>query len=138
MPRYDLYHNVVRNALVKDGWRITEDPFVLRYKGLVLYADLGAEKPVAAEKSGRQIVVEIKVFGGPSFITELERAVGQYGIYRTVLKRVNPQRELFLAVPNDIYEDFFLQPAIQEIIADHQVRLIVFIPETEEVTQWID
>ena len=34
----------VKNALVKDGWVITDDPFTLEYKGLRVYADLGAEK----------------------------------------------------------------------------------------------
>jgi len=102
-----------------------------------LYADLGAERTIAAEKSGEKIVVEIKVFGGLSLVSELERAVGQYGIYRTFLKQVNPERTLFLAIALDIYQDFFRQPAIQEIIADHQIHLIVFEPETQEIIEWI-
>src|SRR5215510_6624640 len=65
MPRYDVYHEPVKHALIKDGWTITDDPFIIEYKGLRLYADLGAEKPIAAEKFGRKIVVEIKVFGAP-------------------------------------------------------------------------
>jgi hypothetical protein len=76
MPQYDLYHQPVKHALIKDGWTITDDPYTLTYKGLRLYADLGAEKLIAAEKLERKIVVEIKVFGTPSPVTELERAVG--------------------------------------------------------------
>ena len=110
MPQYDVYHEPVKRALLKDGWAITDDPYVLAYKGLRLYADLGAEKPLAAEKLERKIVVEIKVFGTPSPVTELERAIGQYSIYRTVLTRISPERELFLAIAQDIYEDFFRQP----------------------------
>jgi hypothetical protein len=137
MPQYDLYHNTVKNALAKDGWIVTDDPFVIEFKGLRLYADLGAEKLLAAEKSERKIVVEVKVFNSPSLITELEKAVGQYGIYRTFLKRINPERQLYLAVAQDIYQDFFLRPAIQEIIADHQISLLIFEPSSEEVIQWI-
>ena len=137
MPRYDLYHEPVKHALIKDGWTITDDPFIIEYKGLRLYADLGAEKPIAAEKLGRKIVVEIKVFGSPSPVTELERAVGQYGIYRTFLERVSPERGLFLAIAQDVYEDFFLQPAVQDIVAAHAMHLLVFEPATEEVVQWI-
>ena len=48
MPQYDLYHETVKQALEKDGWTITADPFVIEYKGLRLYADLGAEKVIAA------------------------------------------------------------------------------------------
>ncbi len=137
MPQYDVYHDAVKRALIKDGWTITDDPFIIEFKGLRLYADLGAEKPIAAERGGRKIVVEIKVFSGLSLITEMEKAVGQYGIYRTFLKRVNPERELYLAIAEDIYEDFFQRPAIQEIISDHKISLLVFEPEAEEISQWI-
>lgn len=137
MPRYDSYHNAVRQALIKDGWSITDDPFILDYQGVRLYADLGAEKPLAAEKEGQQIVVEIKVFGGPSFVTELERAVGQYGIYRLFLRRISPKHELFLAVPDGVYHDFFQKPAFQEVVIEYKIQLIVFSPSLEEIVQWI-
>jgi hypothetical protein len=137
MPQYDLYHDTVKNALVKDGWIITDDPFLIAYKGVRLYADLGAEKLLAAEKPEHKIVVEIKVFNSPSLMTELEKAVGQYGIYRTFLKRVNPERQLYLAVAQDVYQEFFQRPAIQDIITDHQISLLVFEPTSEEIIQWI-
>ena len=138
MPRYDFYHNTVKNALLKDGWIITDDPFVIEFKGLRLYADLGAEKLLAAEKIGQKVVIEIKVFNSISLITELEKAVGQYGIYRTFLKRINPERQLYLAIAEDVYQDFFQRPAIQEIIRDQEINLIVFEPNSEEILQWIN
>jgi hypothetical protein len=137
MPQYDLYHNVVKQALLKDGWTITADPFVIQFKGLRLYADLGAEKIIAAEKRGCKIVVEVKVFGSVSPVSELEKAVGQYGLYRTFLKRTHPECKLYLAIAQDVYRDFFRQPAIQEVVLDHQIRLLVFEPETQEVIEWI-
>ena len=137
MPAKDIYHDHVRNALIKDGWTITNDPFILEFKGLRLYADLGAEKPIAAEKEGHKIVVEIKVFNSPSPISELEKAIGQYGIYRTFLKQGSPDRHIFLAIAQDVYEDFFKQPAIETIITDHQISLLVFNPQSEEVVLWI-
>jgi hypothetical protein len=137
MPQYDLYHDTVKNALIKDGWVITDDPFTIEFKGVRLYADLGAEKLLAAEKSEHKIVVEIKVFSSPSPMTELEKAVGQYGIYRTFLKGVNPERKLYLAIAQDVYQDFFQRPAIQEVIKDHQINLLIFEPSTEEIIQWI-
>lgn len=48
MARYDLYHEPVKQALIKDGWAITHDPFTLEYKELRVQADLGAEKALAA------------------------------------------------------------------------------------------
>ncbi|MFM7715875.1 MAG: element excision factor XisH family protein [Microcystis sp.] len=34
----------------------------MKYKDAELFADLAAEKPLAAERNGRKIVVEIKSF----------------------------------------------------------------------------
>ena len=31
MPRKDTFHNVVKNALIKDGWTITHDPYTLEF-----------------------------------------------------------------------------------------------------------
>ena len=137
MPQYDFYHDTVKNALIKDVWVITDDPFTIKFKGRTLFADLGAEKLLAAENSERKIVVEIKGFSSPSPMTELEKAVGQYNIYRTFLKRVNPERKLYLAIDQNAYQNFFLDPAIQEIITDQQINLIVFNPIPQEIIQWI-
>ncbi len=137
MPQFDLYHQQVRSALIKDGWKITHDPYVLEFKGRRVYADLGAEKPIAAEKNDEKIVVEIKVFGTPSPMTELEKALGQYGIYRTFLNRTSPERILYLAIPVDIYQSFFQEAAIKEIVTDYVLNLLVFDHEVEEVVEWI-
>jgi hypothetical protein len=42
-----------------------------------------------------------------------------------------------LAIANDVYQDFFQRPAIQEIITDQKIQLIVFNPNLEEIIQWI-
>ena len=55
MPAKDIYHNNVKNALIKDGWKITHDPLRLEWGGKDMYVDLGAEELLAAEKGGRQI-----------------------------------------------------------------------------------
>lgn len=64
MPARGSYHEIVRKALIKDGWTITDDPLTLKFGMTELYVDLGAEKVLAAEKEGRKIVVEIKSFLG--------------------------------------------------------------------------
>jgi len=138
MPQRDFYHETVKRVLIKDGWTITDDPFTLEYKGLRVYADFGAEKIVVAERGERKIIIEVKTFDAPSLVTELEKMIGQHSVYRALLKRVDPERELFVAVALDVYQDFFQRPAIQEILRDEQVRILVFNPNTEEVAQWIN
>ncbi len=138
MPQFDFYHETVKNALIKDGWTITHDPFFIRYKGISLYADLGAEKTIAAEREKQKIVVEVKVFASASLMTELEKSVGQYIIYRRFLQSDFPEYVLYLAIAQDIYRSFFLKPAIQDIINDQNIKLLVFDQEKEEVILWIN
>ena len=46
----DIYHNIVKEALIKDGWTITNDPLLLPKEEGGLETDLGAEKLITAEK----------------------------------------------------------------------------------------
>lgn len=39
MSKKDLYHNLVRRALEKDGWKITHDPLVKNFLNLSLLHD---------------------------------------------------------------------------------------------------
>lgn len=138
MPPRDLYHDNVREALIKDGWTITHDPFMIEFDDLRVFADLGAEKLFAAEKSGRRIVIEVKVFSGPSPVADLEVALGQYGLYRSLLKQKGELRDVYLAVADDVYNDFLQQATITGVLADQHVKLLVFQPGNAEVVQWIE
>ncbi len=81
MSRRDTYHDLVKRALIREGWIITHDPYFLQADPK-LSIDLGAERTLAAERGNEKIAVEIKSFLSESQVTELERAVGQYGIYQ--------------------------------------------------------
>lgn len=55
----DLYHQHVKDALVKDGWTITHDPYFLDIDDRdPMEIDLGAEKLISAEKGSEKILVE--------------------------------------------------------------------------------
>jgi hypothetical protein len=137
MPARDRYHDQVRNALVQDGWTITHDPLRLRWGAKDMYVDLGAEQLLAAEKGPRTIAVEIKSFIGLSEMEELERAIGQYVVYHDVLSRIEPNRELFVAISEEVYVDLFEEPIGRLMLENHRVRLVVFDPETEVIRQWV-
>ena len=66
MPARDIYHDTVKQALIKDGWMVTHDPLRLRWGSRRMYADLGAERFLGVEKGDVRIAVEIKSFIGPS------------------------------------------------------------------------
>ncbi len=138
MPAPDQIHNAVKNALTKDGWTITDDPYLIRYEDATLYADLAAERPLAAERADRRIVVEIKSFLGPSLYHDWEVALGQYEVYRRLLQVTEPQRELFLAVSSAAYVNFFERKSVQLVVRLAQVKLLVVRLDSEEVERWIN
>lgn len=137
MPSLDLIHNAVKTALVKDGWLVTDDPYIIEYGRTKLYADLGAELPLAAERGGEKIVVEVKSFIGTSKIQDLKEALGQYDIYNYLLEEIAPERRLYVAVSSGVYQTFFLQDVIQLILRKHQLPLIIVDLEMETIVQWI-
>ncbi len=82
MPAKDLYHEAVKNALIKDGWTITADPYPIEFEDAELYPDLAIEKYISEEQRQRKIIIEIKSFLGPSMIKDFEMAVLRYLVWR--------------------------------------------------------
>ncbi|MUG99747.1 fatty-acid oxidation protein subunit alpha [Scytonema sp. UIC 10036] len=133
----DLFHGVVRLALEKDGWTITDDPLYISSGGVDVEIDLGAERLIAAEKPGEKIAVEIKSFVSTSKISDFHTALGQFINYRTALRSEDPTRVLYLAVPLAIYNDFFYLRLIQTVVSENQLKIIVYNIENEEIVQWL-
>jgi hypothetical protein len=137
MSAKDIFHAVVRSALEKEGWIITDDPLYLKVDDDKLYVDLGAENTLlGAERYGEKIAVEIKCFLGLSLINQFHEAMGQAWNYKVVLEEQQPTRVLYLAVPEDIYEEFFTRRLAQMSVTQMQLKLLVFNPLTEEIVSW--
>ena len=137
MPAKDKFHDAVRNALIKEEWQITHDPYTLDFGFTEAYIDLGAEKLLAAEKGENKIAVEIKSFLGSSNLYEFHTAIGQFINYKAVLRREEPDRILFLAVPKETFDNFFQQKIIAELVTEHQLKIIVYNSANEVLIQWI-
>jgi len=137
VPARDRFHNQVKNALIQDGWTITHDPLRLQWGVKDMFVDLGAERLLAAEKGQRKIAVEIKSFVGLSEMEDLEQAIGQYVVYHDVLSRVEPDRELFLAVSEAVFANLFEEPIGRLLLENHRAQLLVFDPQTEVIQRWI-
>lgn len=136
MAARDKIHSAVKNALIKDGWKITADPLTLRYGGKKVEIDLAAEKLLAAERGGEKIAVEIKSFIGQSTVNDLENAVGQYGIYAGIMEEMEPDRKLYLAIGKSVYDELKAMKMFTMIVKRFQIALIVVSVEKEEIVQW--
>ena len=134
----DKFHQEVKQALEKEGWLITDDPLYIKVGQIPVHIDIGAEKLIGAEKNGEKIAVEIKTFGRASFITALHEAVGKYIIYRSVLKYIQSDRIIYLALPDDIYAEFGNEPIVKSVFTEYNFKILIYEPTTQLITSWIN
>ena len=107
MSAKDIFHEIVKQALEKENWVVTDDPLKLKFGNVNFQIDLGAERVLAAQRAGEKIAVEIKSFLNPSAITDFYAALGQFLSYRLAIEAIEPDRILYMAVPLDTYRTFF-------------------------------
>lgn len=137
MAQRDRYHKVVKQALIKDGWRITHDPYTVTRGRRNLFVDLGAELILAAERDNKKIAVEIKSFLGKSEVADLHLAVGQYIDYLGALRHQDPERQLVLAVPNYAFESIWSDEVGRDVCAVVHISMLVFDPLAEVIERWL-
>ncbi|MFD2573974.1 element excision factor XisH family protein [Spirosoma soli] len=133
----DLFHESVKIALQKDGWQITHDPFYLEALGTDIQIDLGAEKLIGAQRGKEYIAVEVKSFIGPSLVYDFHLALGQYMNYARGLRKADPDRVLFLAVPEGAYVSFFAKADVKESVEEFRLNLLVYNDLQQVVVNWL-
>ena len=95
MPARDFYHDVVKLALIADGWTITHDPFVLQWGSKDLFVDLGAEPLAGRGQRGSKdrrrdqelhrriqtLTISRKPWDSSSFTTTSWKSVSRIGVF---------------------------------------------------------
>lgn len=89
------------------------------------------------KKNDEKIAVEVKSFRSASDIQDLEMAVGQYVFYRSLLLRFDPERRLFLAVPESVFANTLSEAIARPVLEDLSIALIIFDPLNEVISKWI-
>ncbi len=139
MPAKDIYHEAVKNALIKEGWTITADPYPLEYEDVELYPDLAVEKVISEDQKHRKIIIEIKSFISSSLMKDFELALGQYILYRNLIQLAQDEyQEIYLAIRDEIYDTFFQRKSIKAVVKSNQVALLIINTDKEEIVQWIN
>jgi hypothetical protein len=133
----DKYHREVREALEKEGWTITHDPYKIMIGRRRGYIDLGAEI-IGAEKDNEKIAVEIKSFIGVSDLDQFEDALGQFMVYLFALKKIEEDRVLYLAIPREFYTNFFSDPFFVEMCVFYKVKIVVYDELKSSIKEWIN
>jgi hypothetical protein len=132
MPAKDKYHDVVLNALRKDGWRIVEENLTMGDEVRHLIVDV-----LARREEQEAILIEIKVFENlKSPMTYLQHVVGQYMLYKAMVDYSGVRLPLYLALPNAAYQDLFAEAFVAHTIKYLKLKLLVYEPQTEKVVLW--
>ena len=137
MPARDNFHEAVITGLRKQNWIITDDPLYIEFGGVDFYIDVGAECLIAAENGNEKIAIEIKSFIRTSAVSEFHVALGQFMNYRLALNMIEPERKLYLAVPQNIYESFFQLPFAKLAMQTSQLDILVYSPKQQEIVEWL-
>ncbi len=125
----DLLLPQVRKALKRDGWKLGTKAFSLRESGFQFWVD------VVAEKDGQKVLVEVKSWLN-TFSADWYQALGQYLTYQDVVSRKAQDHELYLAVPEAVYNEHFTSPLIQNMVTKNLIKILIFNPTTNEVISW--
>lgn len=116
---------------------MTHDPLQIKVGSVEMEIDLGAERLLAAERGSEKIAVEVKSFlASASAISEFHTALGQFINYRAALRREDPDRILYLAVPDLIYNNFFQLDFPASMLQENTVKLVVYNIQLEQVVLW--
>ncbi|MFM7603495.1 MAG: element excision factor XisH family protein [Pseudanabaena sp.] len=71
-----------------------------------------------------------------SAVSEFHTALGQYLNYRLLMQGQYPEYTLYLAIPLSVYDSFFQLPFVQTTIEQYQLKLVVYMPEEQEIVKW--
>lgn len=134
----DIIHEPVKRAIKNAGWTVTNDQYTVQFAEFTMYADLAAERVIAAQRGKDKIAVEIKSFVKRSPVQDVRDALGQYVMYRAYLAQIEPDRKLYMATSMRAYRDVFSLKAVEFLVQQFAIALIVVDIEREEVIRWIE
>ena len=69
---------------------------------------------------------------------DLEQAIGQYVLYQLLINKLDPRRDVYLAISNTLYEDFFQEPIGELVIKELPLKMIIVNLQKVEITKWIN
>jgi len=133
LPIKDILHDAFVHALIKAGGIVLTEQVLIKIPNRRLWVD------IRAIRNGLRILIEVKSFQYNGAAVEyLASAIGKYLLYQAVLEHIEVDLPLFLAVPTFAYEGILSELIGQLVIQKSKIKLIVFDPEREEITQWLD
>ena len=137
MPKRDNFHEIVKTALEKEQWHITNDPlFVPTKGGTNFFIDLGIQRVINAEKDGERIAVEIKSFNESSPMYSFYEILGQFLVYCLALQEQTKTWELFVAISDTGFKKLDESPIFKRAIEMYRLKWIIIEPISKTIVEW--
>ena len=137
MPTQDLYHDVVRDALRKDGWRVTHTALQLKARVEASAGELWEGPWLIADKDERKVAVAVSSFVGRSSQADVIQTWAQLGLSRPRLHAMDADRVVYLALRQATYSACFGGIEGDLLLEKARMQLIVFDPRAEVIVQWV-
>lgn len=138
MTEKDVFHDVVKKALQKEGWQITQEPLILDIAEPEISIDLAAEKFSDLSQATRKIAVSVKSFVRSTSLLKYQLVLVKFLNDRELLKRIEGDRSLYLAVPIQNYRRFLHEESLRNSLNEAQVKTIVFDPIEGKIDRWVE
>ncbi len=132
MPVKDRHHDLVKRALIVDGWRIIKEQVLITTGTRRLFIDIQA----ASRTQPTAALIEVKGFASP--VDALAEALGQYLLYKFAIDYAGLDLPLFLAVPLSAYQGILSEPIGVYARQVGKIKLMVFDAVSGRVVEWIN
>lgn len=119
----------VQAALASDGWTVKKGTITIIKGNYQFFID------VSAAKDGKKVAIEVKSFLN-NFVYDWHLALGQFLTYNALLFKLDPDRVLYLAVPEEIYIEHLQSELFQELVELYLINLLIFSHKTNHVVAW--
>jgi hypothetical protein len=137
MPSYDQCHEQVMRALQKDGWQIDEQQVPIKLDRRKVFVDMRVGRVMNGSRQ-QMLLLEVKCFPDAKNTTqEIYTAIGQYILYRVMLRKVEFDVPLYLSIPENIFSDVF-DDSVRQAIQETQIKLVIVNLDEERIVQWIE
>lgn len=123
------FHEVVKNALVKDGWNLKDENFQVSF-GTGDVND--TETLMIFDKDQTEIAVISDTFLTASQMQDFHFFVGRYLSVRLLLQTKGFDFQLFSAVTASDFQSFYNK----EILEKEQILLIIYDFEKQKIIRW--
>ena len=135
MDRIEL-RVVIANALAKDGWTISHEPFL---PPPLVHGDIEnsvVERAILACRGGEKIALIPLEIDDSSDLDSVYEAIGGHALLRSLMTRSESDRLVYIAVSKEGASVILCRPSIMKALGDLQMPFVICDREKRRILRW--